>query len=328
MTFAKAGPAGGGPTSRLRRAALPTVTVASGVMAMSSVPLARRLRRHVPAPLADLVVNSVVFGAVGGLLAVAERIAPFREDWNEPDGELAVDLGYLLAVLPATALVSRGLVDVLAGRLPGYDPEQGRRAWPSRQPLVVRVLLALLISELVHYWHHRLSHEHHALWLTHAAHHSETRLWWASATRLHPADEVPLMVLQVAALSACGVDRDAMLVHNTMKSFMGLIEHANVDGPTGRLNLLFGTAEQHRAHHALAPGGGTVNYGSVLSVWDRVFGTFDPRTGDRFDGDVGLRNMPEYPRTLRGQMAAPFVQARPAVVWWRRRLSRKVPALT
>lgn len=302
----------GGPASersaggRLRRVALPAVTVTSGVLAMSSVPIARRLRRHVPEPLADLVVNSAIFGAVGGLLAVAERAAPFREDWNEPDGELRVDLGYLLVVLPATALVSRGVVEVVAGRLPGYDPAHGRRWWPDKQPLVVRVFLALLISELVHYWHHRLSHEHEALWLTHAAHHSERRLWWASATRLHPADEVPLMVLQVAALSACGVDRDAMLVHNTMKSFMGLLEHSNVAGSSGRLNVVFGTAEQHRAHHARAPGGGTVNYGSVLSVWDRVFGTFDARTGDTFDGEVGLRGMPDYPRTLRGQLEEPF----------------------
>jgi ornithine lipid hydroxylase len=328
MSMLKAGPGGGDqpPRRRLQRAALPAVTVASGVMALSSVPLTRKLRRHMPAPLADLLVNSAVFGAVAGMLHVVERVAPFREEWNEPDGELGVDLGYLMGVLPATALVSRGLVDVLAGRLPGYDPDEGRRFWPSSQPLVARVFYALLISELVHYWHHRLSHEHKALWLTHAAHHSENRLWWASATRLHPADEVPLMVLQVVALAVCGVDRDAMLVHNTMKSFMGLLEHSNIEGSTGRLNLVFGTAEQHRAHHAKAPGGGTVNYGSVLSVWDRVFGTFDPRTNDRFEGEVGLRSMPDYPRTVRGQMAAPFRGLRPAAARWRGRVRPKVAA--
>lgn len=290
-----------------QRAALPSVTIASGALALSSAPLAARLRKRLPGPVADLLVNLGIFGAVGVMLSFTERVAPFRPEWNEPDDELGVDLGYLALVFPPTALASRSLANAISAHLPSG---LGRKWWPNRQPLVVRVGLALLISEFVRYWHHRLSHEVELLWLMHAPHHSEKRLYWVTATRLHPADEVPLLVLQVAALAACGVDADALLTHNTLKTVHGLLQHANVDGSTGPLNLLFSTAEQHRVHHGQSAGGRASNYGAVLNLWDRVFGTVEQPDPDGFTGEVGLRDMPDYPTTLGGQLVEPLRSTR------------------
>jgi sterol desaturase/sphingolipid hydroxylase (fatty acid hydroxylase superfamily) len=295
------------PSGRLRRAALPIVTVASGALALSSVPIARRLRKRMPEPLADLAVNIGIFGAVAAMLAVAERLAPLRPEWNEPDEDLPVDIGYMTLVLPPTALVARSLANTIESRLPD---ELDRNRWPRGQPLVLRVGLALLVSEFVHYWHHRLSHEVPSLWYAHAPHHSETRLYWMTATRLHPLDEVPLMVLQVASLAACGVDRDALLAHNTLKSFHGLLQHSNIGGSAGPLNAVFSTAEHHRHHHGKAPRGNTVNYGAVLNVWDRVFGTVRTPDGEAFAGDVGLSGMEGYPTGLVGQLLEPLRQLR------------------
>ncbi len=136
-------------------------------------------------------------------------------------------------------------------------------------------------------------------------HHSERRLYWMNGTRFHPLDEVPLVALQGASLFALGVDDEAMVVHNVFKVIHGLLQHANVAGRCGPLNHLFSTAEQHRFHHAVGRGDRAVNYGAVLSVWDRVFGTQRLPDGSRFAQPIGLA-MARFPTSFTGQMRVPF----------------------
>ncbi len=289
----------------MRRFALPLVTAGAGALAIAAVPLARRARRVLPPKLADMAVSAGMAGAGWMMLAVAERVAPHRDEWNEPDEEAGTDLTYLLVALAPTALGANALAGALA-RPGAASRRDARWSWPHHWPLPARVALALLSTELIHYWHHRAAHRIDALWKAHAIHHSEKRLYWVNGTRFHPIDEVPLIALQALALRVLDVGPDELVVHNAFKLIHGLLQHANIDGNMGPAQRIFSTAEQHRMHHAPTVPREAVNYGAVLSVWDQLFGTAArPAAGSAVDR-IGLLDQDEVPWRFGEQMLVPF----------------------
>ena len=55
------------------------------------------------------------------------------------------------------------------------------------------------------------------------------------------------------------------------------VEHANVRMPAAldrALRLVFVTPDMHRVHHSQEHREGNSNFSNVLSVWDRLFGTY------------------------------------------------------
>lgn len=287
----------------LEQHALPLAIGVAAGLAVASRPVARRLRRRLPEPIADSVVSAGMMAIGWGALAGFERIAPFRDDWARADDEAGTDVGYLTTVLLPTLAAAR-LGDKLLAGLTGGTVEARRDTWSTSVPLAVRVSGALLISELVHYWHHRLAHDVPTLRRFHTPHHSGRRMYWLNGLRFHPVDEVPLLALQTLALDLAGVDRDALLVHHVFKSINGMLQHANIAGRCGALNKVLSTAELHRLHHE-ARNGPATNYGAVLSLWDQVFGTQEGPGPAPFAGRIGLWN-PAYPHDVRGQMLEPF----------------------
>jgi sterol desaturase/sphingolipid hydroxylase (fatty acid hydroxylase superfamily) len=78
----------------------------------------------------------------------------------------------------------------------------------------------------------------------------------------------------------------------------------------GALNRIFSMAEPHRWHHSRSLLEANTNYGSNLTVWDVVFGTFflphdrEPPTA------IGIADLPDFPAGYLDQLAAPFRWAR------------------
>ena len=73
----------------------------------------------------------------------------------------------------------------------------------------------------------------------------------------------------------------------------------------GPLNWVLSTAELHRWHHSTKPEEGNSNYGSNLVLWDLLFGTrFLPR--EHPPVELGLSDMPNFPRRFWGQLLSPF----------------------
>ena len=287
----------------LQAHAMPLGIGTTASLALASLPMARRLRKVLPPAMADQIVSSMLMGVGWVSLAMFERVAPLRADWVGSDRDTQTDRGYFTMVLVPTVVAARLGDKVLhqaAGRV--LDPQ--RRTWSTSVPLPARVAGALLISEFVHYWHHRMAHQVPVLWNFHRAHHSSQRMYWLNGLRFHPVDEAPLLAMQTLALQLAGVDADAQLVHHVFKSINGMLQHANIAGHGGALNQVMSTAELHRIHHSSRSGPGT-NYGAVLSVWDRVFGTQEAPDSDGFEGRVGLVNG-DYPTDLKGQILEPF----------------------
>lgn len=287
----------------------------AAALAVSGPVLARRVRRMLPAPIADLAVTGGLTLTGWSMLAVLERVAPHRAEWNEPDDEAATDRAYLGVLLVPTAVGSNALAGVLASgiqRSLGVGARGDDAADAPRLPIAVGVVRALLVTELIHYWQHRTAHRVGVLWRAHEVHHSEKRMYWVNGTRFHPLDEVPLVTLQGVALRLAQVDPDALLVHNVFKLIHGLLQHANIDGSCRALQPVVSTPAQHRLHHAAVAGDDGVNFGAVLSIWDRAFGTAQtPSDPPSRTTQIGLLDVPDFPPGFVDQLVYPFRGARP-----------------
>lgn len=266
-------------------------TLALTATSLAAPRLAAALRRRgVPDRLAETGTVAVVSLGAWCTIAGLERRYPFREDWAGIREDTAAD-AVIFGVFAPPVFGAAKLVTTLAANRArdGLVRKLGRSPWPHRQPLIVRAGLAVVITEFAHYWHHRWSHEVHLFWRFHAVHHSPERLLWLNATRFHPIDFVTFMSLQDFAVLALGIDSDAFIASSVLKGVHGQLQHANIGGRGGRINHVFSTLDQHRWHHARPTEGRSVNYGAVLSIFDRIFRTQHlPAASDTFDRPIGI----------------------------------------
>jgi sterol desaturase/sphingolipid hydroxylase (fatty acid hydroxylase superfamily) len=146
----------------------------------------------------------------------------------------------------------------------------------TRLPIngVLAFALLFLGVEFAYYWFHRASHRVRWFWATHAIHHSSNDLNLGAAYRFGWTGQlsgtgifyIPLIWLGYPPGAVFGV-----LGLNLLYQFW---IHATWIPKLGWLEYVINTPSHHRVHHAANPEYLDANYGGVLIVWDRLFGTF------------------------------------------------------
>jgi sterol desaturase/sphingolipid hydroxylase (fatty acid hydroxylase superfamily) len=265
--------------------------------------LALLLLPHLGAPLTLVVAQ----GAGAGAVAVAERLRPFRDDWNRSHGDLGTDLVHVIVSGGGVTQLARPLAAALGVAIAGaLSRHVGLDLWPRAWPPLAQLALALVIAELPQYWLHRWQHERDWLWRFHAVHHSAPRLYWVNAARFHPVDLGLLYLVGYLPLIALGCPEETIMLFALFDAVFGMLQHGNVDVRLGWLNRVFSMAEPHRWHHSRVLAEANTNYGSNLIVWDLVFGTFFLPADRQPPTAIGIADMPAFPQTWAAQMAAPF----------------------
>ena len=135
------------------------------------------------------------------------------------------------------------------------------------------VLLTLLVCDFVYYWEHRFAHEIRLFWTQHAVHHSSRFMNAAVAIRFGPLEGVisalfhlPLVFLGFPpALVFFGII--VVLAYQTWI-------HTELIGKLGPLDAVLNTPANHRVHHGCDDKYIDKNYGGILIIWDRLFGTY------------------------------------------------------
>lgn len=308
---------GSGPTQarRLVRSALfPVLLVALGAWAVFGSTLELATSLGLPVALNDGLVLLVTMASAYASIALLERALPYRAEWNRSHGDTSTDTLHLLLSGPcANSAFQATLGGVAVAGAAWLSTRLGHGIWPAHWPALLQLALALWVAEFGHYWFHRLAHERPLLWRLHAAHHSAPRLYWLNATRFHPLDLFALVAFESTPLLLLGIDRRALLMYLMFRVVYGELQHCNIDlASPGPLNWLFSSHELHRWHHSRDPREGDTNYASTLSFWDLLFGTYFCPRSRSFDGRVGIRDLPDYPRRYVPQLLAPFRWARVA----------------
>jgi len=136
------------------------------------------------------------------------------------------------------------------------------------------IFVLFMLNEFVYYWFHRVSHEVRFFWATHVNHHSSNKLNFAVATRT-PFLNAIYHILFWLPLPLLGFNPIDILAVETISFFFAFVQHTTVIPKLGFLEYIFNTPSHHRVHHACNPQYIDKNYGNVLIIFDRLFGTFE-----------------------------------------------------
>ncbi|MFZ0665980.1 MAG: sterol desaturase family protein [Acidimicrobiales bacterium] len=133
---------------------------------------------------------------------------------------------------------------------------------------------AVLVWDFIYYWNHRFMHESRYMWAVHVVHHSSERYNLSTALRQPVADALgtffPQGVLCLAGFQP-GLISSARGI-NLLYQFWIHTEAINKLGP---LENVLNTPSHHRVHHGSNPQYIDRNHGSILIIWDKLFGTFE-----------------------------------------------------
>ncbi|MDX2355944.1 sterol desaturase family protein [Dietzia sp. PP-33] len=134
---------------------------------------------------------------------------------------------------------------------------------------------AILGWDFIYYWNHRFDHESRWLWAMHVVHHSSERYNLSTALR-QPVAEALTIYVPYGLLSLLGVRpalvQDARAINLIYQFWI----HTAVIRSIGPLEKVFNSPSHHRVHHGSNRRYLDRNHGSILIVWDRLFGTHEP----------------------------------------------------
>ncbi len=146
----------------------------------------------------------------------------------------------------------------------------------NHHPLVV-FFVGFVLLDLGEYTYHFIMHKIKLLWLIHAVHHIEEEVDVSTTLREHPAETAIRLVFLMLWLLILGVPLWALVLRQFIQIVFNLFSHSNYRFPekvNGVLCKLFITPNLHHIHHHYEQPYTDMNYGDVLSIWDRMFGTF------------------------------------------------------
>ncbi len=206
-----------------------------------------------------------------------------RGKFRLPDTAASLSLGGLY--LFADAILLAVLVLAVYGFVYQY-----RLLTIEVTPLTGVLLFGLV--EFCYYWFHRASHRIRWFWTAHVAHHSSEYMNFGTAMRQSPIYSVVgnwLFYLPVVWLGFAPEAVLFMLALNLVYQYFIHTEWVGVLHPV--VEFIFNTPSHHRAHHGRNPRYIDRNYGGILIVFDRLFGTFVEESADD-PVDYGITNPP------------------------------------
>jgi len=147
---------------------------------------------------------------------------------------------------------------------------------------VCRLILFYIVEDFGLYWVHRLMHTKY-VWRTHKWHHYPTYMYWLAGIRTS-IPHIILFNLTFIAAKPLLMDAPGWVFHFIAFEHIGRNNwmHMNVSWKSTWLEWLIVTPRYHHVHHSNDPVHYHSNLGSLLTVWDRLFGTyFDPDKVER-----------------------------------------------
>lgn len=145
----------------------------------------------------------------------------------------------------------------------------------SIQPSIWTWLALFMSTDFVWYWYHRFAHQVNLFWAAHVVHHQSEEFNFTVSARITVFQAIIRTgfwaILPIIGFPASMVTT-LLLCHGLYPFFI----HTRTIGKLGLLEYILVTPSHHRVHHGSNPHYLDKNYGDVLIIWDKLFGTFAP----------------------------------------------------
>jgi len=148
-----------------------------------------------------------------------------------------------------------------------------------------------LLDDLTFYWYHRLSHTVRIFWAIHMPHHSSSNFNFGTAIRIGWFVSLykPFFYLWIVAI---GFPYEMLLFCLAIETIYQFQLHTTYIPRLGFLEYIFVTHTQHQIHHSKHIPHLDKNHGGILSVFDRLFGTYSDFSTDS-NVDFGILHPPD-----------------------------------
>jgi alkylglycerol monooxygenase len=211
-----------------------------------------------------------VFLATMGLELWVRRLQA-KQTYDLADALGSLHLGVLSQVVGAfSKLATLGVYVLVYERFATYS-------WDLSNPLAW--LAALLLYDLLYYWYHRLGHEVRVLWAAHVVHHSSEHYNLSTALRQSSSGAL-LGWLFYLPMAVMGVPPKLFVIVGLIDLLYQYWVHTETIHQLGWFDRIFVSPSNHRVHHGQNDYCIDRNYGGILIVWDRLFGTYAPERAD------------------------------------------------
>jgi sterol desaturase/sphingolipid hydroxylase (fatty acid hydroxylase superfamily) len=250
------------------------------------------------------VRSAALLTAVYAVVGIAERRPALRfRPLTTPRPHLLTDIAWYGVAIAATAVSAFVLQPVLARFAIGPLAD---RVAPL--PLVAKLAIGIVVFDLVSFLVHRRLHRSDALWSFHKVHHSSLELDGFATTRTHMFENLLRFVPGQLALYLVGIPVAAVSLTVAIAAVYGVSNHSNLAIRAPWLEALLVTPRLHRRHHV--PATTMNNYGTILTIWDRMAGTLvrmDTRDDDRYGvpGEIDT-----YPQRFADAARQPFAETK------------------
>jgi len=212
-------------------------------------------------------------------LAAAETLRPLHAAPVEAKGRLLTN--FAMGVIAAALYTLLPLTSVAAAHW--ADAENFGLLHAVRAPAPASAATTLLAWSLANYGLHRTFHHLPWLWRLHRIHHADTAVDLSTGFRNHPGEVLASALARAGLAAALGLSVPALIAYEAAAFAAAMWSHANLrlPDPADRiLRWLLVTPAMHHVHHSAARCETDSNYGELLSVWDRFFGTYRPSDSD------------------------------------------------
>jgi sterol desaturase/sphingolipid hydroxylase (fatty acid hydroxylase superfamily) len=204
------------------------------------------------------------FALLTALVEMVWRLRTAR-GYNLPDAWATIRMAIGHVVVGAINGLVVGLIFAQVSRLmPVHWPLDDWRTW----------VVGFFLVEFAYYWFHRLSHEIRWGWATHIVHHSVEELTLLSSLRLGWTNFFSLGWTVYVPVVLAGFDLRMVLVILGIDLQYQFFLHTEAPIRLGPLEWVLNTPAHHRVHHACNGSYLDKNYGGMLIIFDRMFGSF------------------------------------------------------
>ncbi len=246
---------GGGPgTGRWARALVGTAAGAAVVTSVADVVVRRRAARRARTTPSDRT-------------ALQAQASVDRSDRSLRIAKAVAGAGAVVAI-------GAGVLSASASLALRFSPKRtfARRVGRDRGTGPLAVAAAAAGWDFIYYWNHRFMHESRYMWAVHVVHHSSEHYNLSVALRQPVADLFGTFV-PYGLMGYAGIRPELVETARGINLVYQYWIHTDTIPKLGPAEEILNTASLHRVHHGTNPHYIDRNHGSILILWDRLFGT-------------------------------------------------------